>query len=126
MTRLHLLEKVKGRKENLGITLDNISQLSHLGNRTVARFFGGEDVKLSTVEKITNLLGLDFAGNEIIDIETLKEQRAKEKALYIVSLVQDTSALEMQGLENEAINSLIEETKQQFLIGEYKKTLWAS
>ncbi len=126
MTRLHLLQKVKERKKQVGITLDNISSLSHLGNRTVSRFFSGEDVKLSTVEKITDLLGLDFAGNELVDINTLKDQRAKEKALYIVSLVQDTSALEMQGLEDDNLNILITETKAQFLTGNYQKNLWAS
>ncbi len=126
MNRLHLLEKIKTRKKQIGLTIDNIAKLSQLGNRTVTRFFAGEDVKLSTLEKITNVMGLDFAGNEIVDIKTLKEQRAKEKALYIVSLVQDTSALEMQGLESEAINLLIEDTKEQFLTGAYRKNLWAS
>jgi len=126
MNRLHVLDKVKTRKESIGLTLDNISKLSQLGNRTVTRFFAGEDVKLSTLEKITNIMGLDFSGNEIIDITTLKEQRAKERALYIVSLVQDTSALEMQGLESSAIKLLIEDTKEQFLTGAYQKNLWAS
>ena len=126
MKRLHVLERVKTRKEQIGLTLDNISKLSHLGNRTVTRFFAGEDVKLSTLEKITTMMGLDFAGNEIVTLETLKEQRAKEKAMYIVSLVQDTSALEMQGLEDEALQSLIQDTKEQFLTGAYQKNLWAS
>ena len=126
MKRLHVLERVKTRKEQIGLTLDNISKLSHLGNRTVTRFFSGEDVKLSTLEKITDIMGLDFAGNETVNIETLKEQRAKEKAMYIVSLVQDTSALEMQGLESEALQSLIQDTKEQFLTGAYQKNLWAS
>ena len=126
MKRLHVLERVKTRKEQIGLTLDNISKLSHLGNRTVTRFFSGEDVKLSTLEKITTMMGLDFAGNETVNIETLKDQRAKEKAMYIVSLVQDTSALEMQGLEDEALQSLIQDTKEQFLTGAYQKNLWAS
>jgi len=126
MKRLHVLERVKTRKEQIGLTLENISKLSQLGNRTVTRFFSGEDVKLSTLEKITNIMGLDFAGNETIDINHLKEQRAKEKALYIVSLVQDTSALEKQGLESEALELLIEDTKEQFLTGAYQKNLWAS
>lgn len=126
MNRYHLLEKVKQRKEQVGITLENISAISNLGYRTVTRFFAGDDVKLSTVEKITNLLGLDFAGNEIIDLQALKDKRATEKALYIVSLVQDTSALEMQGLAIEQINILLSETKEQFLHGEYQKNLWAS
>lgn len=126
MTRLNLVQKVSHRKEQVGITIDNISKLSELGIRTVNRFFAGEDVKLSTVEKITNVLGLDFAGNEVLSVDQLKEKRAKEKALYIVGLVQDTSALEMQGLENEELNNLLEETKEQFLKGSYQKTLWAS
>jgi predicted transcriptional regulator len=126
MTRLHLLQKVKKRKEQIGLSIDNISKLSHLGNRTVTRFLSGEDVKLSTVEKVTNVLGLDFAGNEVINIESLRDKRATEKALYIVSLVQDTSALEMQGLESNEINILLQETKEQFLTGEYQKNLWVS
>jgi len=126
MKRIHVLEKVKKRKKELGLTIDNISKLSKLGNRTVARFFAGEDVKLSTLEKITEIMGLDFAGNEIIDINTLKEKRAKDKAFYIVSLVQDTSALEMQGLDNKSLQILIEDTKRQLLTGEYQKNLWAN
>jgi len=42
-------------------------------------------------------LGLDFAGNEVITLKKLKQQRAKQKALFLASVVQGTSALEMQG-----------------------------
>ena len=124
MTRLELLQKIKDRRKEIGITIDNLSSISQLGTKTVSRFFTGADVKLSTVERIKQVLGLDFAGNEVINIKALKEKRAEEKALYIVSLVQDTSALEMQGLESNEIKSLIEDTKKQFLTGKYKNTLW--
>ena len=124
MTRLELLQKIKDRRKEIGIIIDNLSSISQLGTKTVSRFFTGADVKLSTVERITQVLGLDFAGNEVINIKALKEKRAEEKALYIVSLVQDTSALEMQGLESNEIKSLIEDTKKQFLTGKYKNTLW--
>ena len=124
MTRLELLQKIKDRRKEIGITIDNLSSISQLGTKTVSRFFTGADVKLSTVERITKVLGLDFAGIEVINIKALKEKRAEEKALYIVSLVQDTSALEMQGLESNEIKSLIEDTKKQFLTGKYKNTLW--
>ncbi len=126
MNREYLLKKIKNRKSQMNMTIDNIAKLSKLGNRTIVRFFGGEDVKLSTLEKITNILGLDFAGNEMVDIDMLREQRAKERALYIVSLVQDTSALEMQGLEKRELDILIEDTKREFLYGAYQKNLWAS
>ena len=124
MTRLKLLEKVKTRRKDVGIIIDNLAQISHLGYKTLSRFFAGHDVKLSTVEKVTQVLGLDFAGNEMISINTLKEKRAEKKALYIISLVQDTSSLERQGLATQNIEILLEETKQQFLTGEYKKNLW--
>lgn len=124
MIRQELLEKVKVRRKEVGITIDNLANLSDLGLKTLTRFLAGEDVKLSTVEKLTNVLGLDFAGNELIDINTLREKRAEVKAKYIISLVQDTSALEHQGLDKQNITTLLEETKQQFLTGEYKKNLW--
>jgi hypothetical protein len=37
----------------------------------------------------------------VLSINELEQNRAKEKALYMVSLVQDTSSLEEQGLDNE-------------------------
>ena len=126
MTRQDLLHKVEQRKAEVGITLENLAKLSHNGVRTVHRFFAGEDVKLSTIEKITNTLGLDFAGNETLSLKELNKQRAKEKALFMASLVQSTSALEMQGLEVDGVDKLIHKFEKAFLVGEYKNRLWVS
>ncbi len=126
MKRSDILDKAKKRKKELGLTIDNISRLSNLGHKAVASFFVGDDVGLSTLEKISDILGIDFAGNEIVDIQTLKEHRAKQKALEIVSLVQDTSSLEMQGLEEKQIQLLVNETKEEFLTGQYSKYLWVN
>ena len=57
--------------------------MSHLGVRTVNRFFAGEDVKLSTIERITNLLGLDFAGNEVVPLLKELEKQKQKKKLYL-------------------------------------------
>lgn len=126
MTRQDLLHKVEERKAQVGITLENLAKLSHNGVRTVHRFFAGEDVKLSTIEKITNTLGLDFAGNEILTLKELNIQRAKEKALFMASLVQSTSALEMQGLEVDGLNKIIRKFEKAFLVGEYQNRLWVA
>ena len=85
MTRLELIQKIENRKKQINITIENLAKLSNLGVRTVNRFFAGDDVKLSTIENITNLLGLDFAGNEVISLNQLQKQRAKEKALFMAS-----------------------------------------
>ena len=126
MTRLELIQKIEHRKKQINISIENLARLSHLGVRTVNRFFAGEDVKLSTIEKITNLLGLDFAGNEVVPLKELEKQRAKEKAIFMASLVQSTSALEVQGLEKDSLNKIIDKFEKEFLKGQYKNRLWVA
>ena len=123
MTRLELIKKIENRKKQINISIENLAKLSNLGVRTVNRFFAGEDVKLSTIERITNLLGLDFAGNEVVPLTQLQKQRAKEKALFMASLVQSTSALEAQGLERDSLNKIIDKFEKEFLKGQYKNRL---
>ena len=124
MTRVDLINKILIRKKQLNISIENLAKLSGIGIRTLNRFFAGDDIKLSTIEKITNKLGLDFAGNEIISLENLKELRAKEKAIFMASLVQSTSALEMQGLGKKLLNKIIHQFEQEFLNGQYQNRLW--
>jgi hypothetical protein len=94
--------------------------------RTINRLLKNEDVKLSTIESVTNFLGLDFAGNEQVPLGKLKKQRAHEKALFLASIVQGTSALEMQGLEDDILNAIIASYEKEFLSGSYQDTLWVA
>ena len=126
MKRLELIEQIIIRKEHLNITIENLAKLSGVGIRTINRLLKNEDVKLSTVEAVTNVLGLDFAGNEQITLEELQKQRAKQKALYLASIVQGTSALEMQGLDTDSINKIVAMYEDEFLYGNYKDTLWVA
>ena len=126
MTRLELIRKIENRKKQINISIENLAKLSNLGVRTVNRFFAGDDVKLSTIERLTNLLGLDFAGNEVIPLNQLQKQIAKEKALFMASLVQSTSALEVQGLEKDSLDKIIHKFEKEFLQGQYKNRLWVA
>ncbi|HUH41497.1 MAG TPA: helix-turn-helix domain-containing protein [Sulfurimonas sp.] len=126
MKRSDLINKIIARKKQLNITVDNFSKLSGVSVRTINRLLKNEDVKLSTVEDITNFLGLDFAGNEQLSLQELQQKRAHEKALFLASLVQSTSALEMQGLEEDSLNNIILMYEKEFLSGSYKNTLWVA
>ena len=126
MKRIDLINQIINRKEQIGITVENLAKLSGVGVRTINRLLKNEDVKLSTIEHVTNFLGLDFAGNEQIPVNELKKQRAHEKALFLASIVQGTSALEMQGLEADSLNAIITTYEKEFLDGEYKNTLWVA
>jgi len=126
MKRIDLISQIITRKEQLGITVENLAKLSGVGIRTINRLLKNEDVKLSTIEHVTNFLGLDFAGNEQIPLSVLKKQRAHEKALFLASIVQGTSALEMQGLEDDSLNTIIANYEKEFLSGNYQNTLWVA
>ena len=126
MKRIELINHIITRKEQLGITVENLARLSGVGVRTINRLLKNEDVKLSTIEHVTNFLGLDFAGNEQLSLNQLKKQRAHEKALFLASIVQGTSALEMQGLEDDNLNTIIASYEKEFLSGSYQDTLWVA
>ena len=126
MKRSDLTKQIIARKKQLNITIENLAKLSGVSVRTVNRVLANEDVKFSTIESITNFLGLDFAGNEVISIDELKKQRAKQKAVFMASLVQSTSALEKQGLQRSSIDSIISMYEKEFLEGEYSHTLWVA
>ncbi len=126
MKRSELINQIIARKEQLNITVENLAKLSGVGVRTINRLLKNEDVKLSTIEHVTNFLGLDFAGNEQVPLNVLKEQRAHQKALYLASIVQGTSALEMQGLDDENLHNIVAMYEKEFLSGSYKNTLWVA
>ncbi|OHD96452.1 MAG: hypothetical protein A3E21_07440 [Sulfurimonas sp. RIFCSPHIGHO2_12_FULL_36_9] len=126
MKRLDLINQIIARKKQLNISVENLAKLSGVGVRTVNRLLKNEDVKLSTIENVTNFLGLDFAGNEQVSLSVLKKQRAHEKALFLASIVQGTSALEMQGLEDDSLNNIISMYEKEFLSGSYQDTLWVA
>lgn len=126
MKRIELINKIMTRKEQLGITVDNFAKLSGVSVRTINRLLKNEDVKLSTIEHITNFLGLDFAGNELVPLSILKKHRAHEKALFLASIVQGTSTMEMQGVDDECLNRIIKTYEKEFLSGGYQDTLWVA
>ncbi len=126
MNRYKLIQKIQNRRHVLKISLENLAKISGIGMRTLNRFLAGDDVKLSTIEKLTQTLGLDFAGNEVIKLQDLKEQRAKQKAIFLASLVQGTSALEMQGLQKKSLEKIIANFKQELLSGAYQDKLWVA
>ena len=126
MKRIDLIKQIIARKEQLHITVDNLAKLSGVGVRTINRLLKNEDVKLSTIESVTNFLGLDFAGNEQVSLRELAKNRAHEKAIFLASIVQGTSALEMQGLDDDSLNKIIASYEKEFLSGNYQDTLWVA
>lgn len=119
-----ILDKIRQRQKSLEISLIDMADLLDLDVSDVQNYFESGKGSKKNIEKIASLLGLDTFGDELVDIDVILARRAEQKALYIVSLVQDTSSLENQGLDVQEIKQLLQDTKEQFLSSEYRASLW--
>jgi hypothetical protein len=59
-------------------------------------------------------------------LKELEKKRARQKAIFMASLVQSTSALEMQGIEKSTLDKMIHRFEKEFLTGAYKDRLWVA
>lgn len=126
MTKLNpsLKYKIKRRIHEAGIDLKNLNKIVDLNKKDLIRLFNADFTSKNSVERTTKILGLNSYGREIKSIKQLKKDRARSKAIRVVSMVQDTSSLEEQGLESMSIKRMIVRTEKEFLKGPYSSRLW--
>ena len=116
--------KIKRRANKIGIDLHNLYKVASLDRKDVIRLLNSGFTSKNSIEKTTQILGLNSYGKEIKSIKQLKKERARFKAIKVVSMVQDTSSLEEQGLESMVIKRMIVRTEREFLKGSYSSRLW--
>ena len=89
----------------------------------------GTTTKTPRVEKINKVNAsyqAAISNADKITVQALEKQRATQKAIFMASLVQSTSALEMQGLEKNTLEKMIHRFEKEFLTGSYKDRLWVA
>ncbi|PHO10770.1 hypothetical protein CPG37_02700 [Malaciobacter canalis] len=116
--------KIKRRANKVGIDLQNLYKVANLDKKDVIRLLNLDFTSKDSIEKTTQILGLNSYGKEIKSVKQLRKDRARFKAIRVVSMVQDTSSLEEQGLESMAIKRMIVRTGKEFLKGSYSSRLW--
>lgn len=116
--------KIKRRANKVGIDLQNLYKVANLDKKDVIRLLNSEFTSKNSIEKTTQILGLNSYGKEIKSVNQLRKDRARSKAIRVVSMVQDTSSLEELGLESMAIKRMIVRTEKEFLKGPYSSRLW--
>lgn len=126
MTKINpsLKYKIKRRLNEIGIDLANLNKIAEITKKDGIRLFKSDFTTNDSIEKTTKLLGLNFHGRETKTLRQLNKDRARKKAIRVVSMVQDTSSLEEQGLEAMAIKRMIVKTEKEFLEGPYSSRLW--
>lgn len=130
MSNTALLKRIADRRERLGMSYAVLAQRSGVSMPTLKRMLhagSGEkhSPRLDCLSAVLEALGMSLTAQPEITVEELRQQEAEAKARRLVGLVQGTSALEAQGLDQKEIERLIAEAQKQLLAGSSRR-LWAS
>jgi len=124
------VERLKSRRKLLGIAFPSLAQRSGVPVPTVKRIFGGQIAQASfaNIAAIANALGLSLALGESSADQLCRQQarqQARKKAQQMARLVQGTSALESQAVDEKTYNRLVEKAFREILTGP-KRKLWSA
>jgi transcriptional regulator with XRE-family HTH domain len=119
------LELLTDRRRELGITHAMIAAHSGVSEPTVKRILGGrmEEASFANVMAIAGALGISIKVFEA-DAHDMRVRQARSKAERIAKMVQATSGLEGQGLDDSDYRRLVERTFHQLMAGSDRK-LWS-
>lgn len=113
------------RRKALKISRRLLAQRSGVSLPTINRILGGgwEHATFVNLKSVARALGMDFEIKNIIDEQDFAEQQAKTKAEIIARMVQGTSALESQAVDDETRNQMVRQTVHELMAGSWRK-LW--
>ncbi len=114
------------RRNQLGVTYQALAERSGVSLPTVSRILGGgqQSANLSTVLAIARVLGVRLNFDAESDVDDLLERQARQKAERLVGMVQGSSALEGQGLDEATRERMVRRTVHELRAGS-KRKLWA-
>ncbi len=120
------LKYLDERRRELGLSYELIARRSGVSRPTVQRILSGRHAAASfaNIVAIAESLGLGLRFDFILDARELKPQQAERKAKKLVALVQGTSGLEGQAVDEKAIESMVEQTTHELLAGSTRR-LWS-
>ena len=123
----HICNKLDNRRRALEMPLDELSRRANVSLRTVRRVLAGErGARFDAVSAIADALGVPVLDiDRARDIDEMRREQAVAKAKKLVGLVQGTSALEGQAVDELYIRHMVQKTINELLCGP-RSRLWAS
>ena len=114
------------RRRALGMSCRALADRSGVSLPTVQRAMMGqaERTTVRNVRRIAEAMGLDLALIPSVAAEAYRQKQAEQKARELVRMVQGTSGLEAQAVDETAMRRMIDRTKQELLRS--KRKLWAA
>jgi transcriptional regulator with XRE-family HTH domain len=113
------------RRRELGLTFAALSSRSGVSEPTVKRILGGRlgEASFTHVVAIARALGSPIAADPQ-DVDEMVREQARRKAEGIARLVQGTSALEAQAVDEAEYRRLVDRSYHELLAGS-RRRLWA-
>jgi DNA-binding phage protein len=120
-----LFQTLNKRRQDLRMTYAVLARRSGLSRPTVVRALSQKapHTSFENVLAICRALGIGVALELVIKPEEIRETQAKEKARRLVGIVQGSSALEGQALDEETIADMTRQTAHELLAGSSQR-LW--
>jgi transcriptional regulator with XRE-family HTH domain len=132
MMNTNYWENLESRRRSLGVSFAALSERTGISTPTLKRIFSGKvSPAIDKIQSIAGVLGVEVRVNDKIEIvatssvEEVRKQVAREKAKWLVGIVQGTSALEAQAVGPDTIREMVERTTHELLAGPNRK-LWAA
>jgi transcriptional regulator with XRE-family HTH domain len=120
------LRSLDKRRRDLGISLSSLARLSGVSMPTVQRILSGNHRGASFVNvmAIADALEMDLPPTPRATARKTMRTKAEAKARLLVSMVQGTSALEAQAVDQETQQEMVEQTVHELLAGS-RRALWS-
>jgi transcriptional regulator with XRE-family HTH domain len=119
-----ILSQLSRRRHDLGMPYEELRRRSGVPISTLKRVLGGDDkASFATVAAISHALGVEVGITSCQDVADMKMCQARQKAGMLVSLVQGSSALEAQAVDETHRRLMEQKTTAELLAGSGLK-LW--
>ncbi len=121
-----LFSELDLRRRELGMSHAVLAQKARLSLPTVQRILSGHQTNASWANVLTlaEALGMTIDVRSVANAEDLREQQARRKAEHLVKMVQGTSGLEGQALDQQKFDQMLRRTVHELLAGPDRK-LWS-
>jgi len=128
---LNTARRLDDRRKQLGMSRAALAKLAGVSEPTVTRVLTGREPSpgVATLQALALALQIEFRIGQNVEIRDVipaqkyREQRAREKAKRLVSLVQGTMALEAQAVDESTVREMVKQTVHELMAGPNRK-LW--
>ncbi len=121
---MDIFKEFEKRRRELGMSRTVLSKRSRVSLPTVNRILTGQHIaaSFSNVMAIAKTLGMEITTAAKTRSYDFRQQQAMRKARKLVSMVQGTSALEGQGLDDQELEEMVGRTSKELFLSNRK--LW--